>query len=175
MEYNNVRPNATTLVTLMNAYANAGDPAGTERTLQRMQENGLRPNLTALNTLMKAYARAGNAQGAERTLEVMHDLSMSPNETTYKTLMTAYLDAEDLRGAEDLLERVKSEDCPLEPHVVHALEDRVRWKHSCSELIERLHPTEESAGFWTRFADFWKRLGQSIRNALRGGDGDSGG
>ncbi|CAD7960992.1 unnamed protein product [Amoebophrya sp. A120] len=100
----------------MGAHAKEGNPAGVERTFERMKHVGVVPNVASYNMWIRAHTKAGDprgeteiSEGVERVLDLMSkdETVGAPDEKTFRALFNYYLNNGQQERARQLLDLMK--------------------------------------------------------------------
>lgn len=105
---------------VMNGFAEAGDPARTRETFDRMVDAGVPPDVTAVNELVKSFSIIGDTEGALRTVGEMARWGLKPNVLTDNHRIHAFVNSGDPAGALDHLRSMRKRDAVSYSLVMHA-------------------------------------------------------
>ncbi|XP_044181331.1 leucine-rich PPR motif-containing protein, mitochondrial-like [Acropora millepora] len=98
MENSNIDPNRTTLLLLIQGYAQKGDIAGAFKVLEFIKEAGMPLTEQVFSALITAYGFNGDPESARGVFDLMRENGLEPELDSYTALLGIYGEAGDMEA-----------------------------------------------------------------------------
>jgi pentatricopeptide repeat protein len=103
-----VRPNASTMISLVTAHSHYSDVQGCAETLLFMSDNGLAPCATTLRCLLKMYSLKGDSHSCETTFSALQSLDSTICSADCNAVIYAYSINGNTDGCQTSINKMKS-------------------------------------------------------------------